>query len=255
ICLITVKMRMSQEMIQFPVVLFIPEILRQPAGDYRSDPVNGAYLFFTGPADLIQIVAEMPADHLCVGKADIGDPKTVDHFGRRRFSRFLQTVHKVFKGFFPESLHGNDLVTVFSDLENISEVVNKTSGNKLLQRSLGQPVNIHGVPADKKGRSLDLLGDAVRIHTVEGFYFVFFYHPGFLPTHRTDIRYRKIAASCKILRDLGNDHIGLILLYGISHPQFKLLYNAYVVNAGAAYCGSLKFHRIKNGDGVDQTGP
>ena len=58
-----------------PVVLFLPEILRQTAGDHRSDPVNGAYLFFTGPADLIQIVAEMPADHLCVARPILAIPR------------------------------------------------------------------------------------------------------------------------------------------------------------------------------------
>ena len=84
-------------------------------------------------ADLLQIIIKMLADHFCIGKTDIGDSKAVDHLRKSSLLSFIKAGHQVLKGFLPESVHLHDLITMLSNLKNISEIMNKASCNEFLQ--------------------------------------------------------------------------------------------------------------------------
>ena len=61
------------------------------------------------------------------------------------------------------------------------------------------------------------------------------------------------AAAGQIIRNLWNDHIGLIDGNPIPFSQLKALHNADIVNAGPAHRSSLQFHRFKHSHRIDQT--
>ena len=75
-----------------------------------------------------------------------------------------------------------------------------------------------------------------------------------MTAYGTFVRNYQVAASGKVLRDLGNDHIRLIDLDGIPDSKLQFLYNADVVHAGTAHCGAFQLHRLKNRHRVDQSG-
>ena len=78
-------------MIQFFVVLFNLEIGNKISCNHRADAVNGADFIRICMADGFQVIIKMAADHFCIGKADIGDSKTVNDFCQSGGFCFFQT--------------------------------------------------------------------------------------------------------------------------------------------------------------------
>ena len=140
-------------------------------------------------------------------------------------------------------------------LKDIRKLMDEASSDELLQRRLGQSLNIQGVPAHKQGKGLDFLGLTVRICAVEGFHIVHFPDLRGAAADRTDLRDILHAASGLVFGDLGDDHVGLIDLDGIPDSQLQSPHDADVVDAGAADRGSLQLHRLEDSHWVNQSGP
>ena len=130
--------------------------------------------------------------------------------------------------------------------------MDETSCNKFLQSSLRKSVNIHGIPACKKCKRFDLLSRTVRIYAKKALDFIVFSDHSIPSTCRTAVGNRCIAASCKILRDLRNDHVGFVNTDRISDSQFQLSHDTDVVDTGSADCGTFKLHRIEDGHRIDK---
>ena len=84
-------------------------------------------------------------------------------------------------------------------MENIIKFMDESRCDKLLQRHLGETVDIQRVPAHKQIKALDLFRLTIRIRTVEGLDIVHHLNPGGTAAGRT--RFRNIAhtASRQIL--------------------------------------------------------
>ena len=113
----------------------------------------------------------------------------------------------------------------------------------------------------------DLLGRAVRIRTVQCLRLIQHSHFRAAAAHRTDVRHiavtatkscvprnarhsvhhGRIAASCVVLGNLRNNHIGLVDIDGIADAKRQFLNDTYVVNARPLYGRSLELHRCKDG--------
>ena len=248
------QFQMREEMTELFHLFFICKILRVGLGDHWTDPFYAADLFCRGMDHFFQIIVKFFTDHFRVGKTDIGDPQTVKQPGQSRMPCPFQTCHKIVKGFLPKTFHIYDLFPVLSDLKDISEIFDKAFQDKFLQSSLRQTIDIHSVPADKKGERFDLLRLTVRIHTVKRFYFICFDHSGFLSAYRTGIRDLQISAAGKILCDLRNDHIGFIDLDLIPNTKLQFFHNTDIMNAGPADSGPFQFYRLKDSHRIDQSG-
>ena len=95
---------------------------------------------------------------------------------------------------------------------------------------------------------------ASGVCTVERFCLVFHSNPRRASTDRTDLRNILHTASRKVLRDLGDDHVGLINLDLVTDPKLQLLHDTDVVHTCPAHCRSLQLHRFKDCHRIDQPG-
>ena len=140
---------MAKQMVKLLIILFTGKIICQAACQHRANPLNGVDLFCIRMADFLNVIVKISADHSGIGKTDSCDSKAVDHLGKSGLFGFLKACHQVVKGLLSEAFHLYDLILIFSDFKNISQIVDKAHGNKFLQGCLGKAVNVHGIPAGK----------------------------------------------------------------------------------------------------------
>ena len=195
----------------------------------------------------------MAADYFCICKSDICNSQTVDYFCQSRLFCLIQAGDQVLKGFLPESIHLYDLISVFRNLKNISEIMDKSSGNKFFQCRFRQSIYIHGISACKKGKGFNLLGCAIRVCAIKCFYIIHLLNLCGMSTGRTGFRYLQFTAAGKILCNLWNDHIRLVHRDYISDTEFQFFYNADIMHTGTADSCPLQFNRFKNRHRIDQT--
>ena len=87
-------------------------------------------------------------------------------------------------------------------MENIIKFMDESRCDKLLQRHLGETVDIQRVPAHKQIKALDLFRLTIRIRTVEGLHIVQIADLRLSAAYRTGRRDITDTASCQVIRDL-----------------------------------------------------
>ena len=135
---------------------------------------------------------------------------------------------------------------------DIRKFMDKAFSDEFFQGHLGQTFDIHGAAAGEKGKGLDLFGWTFRIRTYKDLCIDLPADLRFSPAHRTDLRDLQGPGPGQILRDLGNDHVGLVDGQPVADPQLQGAHNADIVDGSPLYGRSLQFHGLENGNGIDQ---
>ena len=139
--------------------------------------------------------------------------------------------------------------------EDISHGMNETSCDELLQCHLREPFYVHGISGHKLCKGLDLLRRAFRIVAEQSLCSLRVMDGCRLPAHRTPVRQFHRIRTGKILRDLRDDHIGLVDGDLVSDSQLQRTEDTDIVNARPGDCGPFQFHRIKDRNRIDQACP
>ena len=92
--------------------------------------------------------------------------------------------------------------------------------NQFFERGLRQAVNVKSLAARHQRKTLHALNRAVRVHTVEGFRIVLFAYLRLRAADRT-VRGRLCRPALgEVLRNLRNDHIGLVDPNAVAYAEF-----------------------------------
>ena len=153
---------------------------------------------------------EGSAQHLRISKANTCNTQSVNHPGKGSMRSGSYGSHKIVIRSLPKSLHCNDRLLMAVQMKNIRILMNKASRNKFFQRRLGKPVNIQCIPADQQGKAFDLLCLTFRIGTIQRAHIIYLADLRLSLADRTLFRNPYRSASCQVLRNLRNNHIGLI---------------------------------------------
>ena len=242
-------------MIQCLVVPVILKVRHPRIRKHAADSINRAQLFRASLPHGIQIEIEMPADHLRVGETNPRDSETKDQPRKCGVGRGLCSRYEILIRLFTETFHRHDSVTMAVQMENIIKFMDESRCDKLLQRHLGETVDIQRVPAHKQIKALDLFRLTIRIRTVEGLHIVQLADLRLSAAYRTGRRDITDTASCQVIRDLRNDHVRLVDRDPVSCTELQPFHDADVVDTGATYCGSFQLHRIKDCNRIDQSCP
>ena len=139
--------------------------------------------------------------------------------------------------------------------EEITERMDEIPPDQFFKSHLGKSVDVHSVSGHKLGEGLDLLGRTRWIFAEKRLDAERIVDPGLPAADRAGLRHGHISRLCKILPDLGNDHVGFVDQDLISDSQPQFLHDTDVMHRRPAYRRSLQLHRFKYGDRVDQSGP
>ena len=129
------NVKISKQMVNLLIIFRLRKIFFQTAGNDRSDTVNHTDFFLFGRANFVQVIIKIATDYFCIGQSDVADSKTVNYFCKCSLFCFLNAGYEVVERFLSKTVHRDDLIPVFPDFKNISEIMNKTFCNKFLQSS------------------------------------------------------------------------------------------------------------------------
>ena len=167
---------------------------------------------------------------------------------------FLNAGLEIFIGLQAKTIHGHNDIFMLIQMENIHERMNQPVRHEFFQRCLGQPLDVQGVPADKQRIGLHGFGRAVRIFTVEGLCLIYCTDSCMSSADRALVRNGKCPASGQILRDLRDDHVGLVDLQFVPDTKLQFFYDAHVVHAGAGNGSSFQLDRLEYSHRIQQPG-
>ena len=248
-------LHLGEQLLKDLSVLFIRKILYIGPGNDVPHPGDLRQLIRRRVHHLLGIISQGTADHLCIGDPDIGDPQTVYQPRQRCHPGILYACLEVQIGLLSESVHRLDLIRIPVKMENIGKIFDKSVHDEFLQRRLGQSFDIHRIPAHKKCKRLDMLCLTPGICADQRLRLIFHIDPCLTAADRTDLRNIPDAAPGQVLRDLRNDHVGLVHLDPVPHTQLQFFHDTDVVDAGAAHGSSLQLYRFEYSDRIDQPCP
>ena len=140
-------------------------------------------------------------------------------------------------------------------VEEIRIVPDQSVRDQFLECRFRDTVDVERIAADKQREGFDLLGGTIRIGTVQRLHAVLAFDRCFLPAGGTEFGDRRVSALCQIIRDLRDDHVGLVYGDLIADPKLQRSDDADIVHACAGYGRSFEFHRTKDRNGIDQPCP
>ena len=196
----------------------------------------------------------MVAEHTGVGSPDAGDAQRIDQAGQGGLPGPLHTLLQAVVGLLAETLHLHDGVPVVVQVVDIGKLVDKALRDELLQGHLREPLDVHGTAAGEKGEGLDLFGGTFRIGADQDLRVDLAPDLGLSAADRTLSGNLQGAGPGQVLRNLGNDHIGLVDGQPVPDPQLQGAHDADIVDRGPADCRPLELDGREDGDRIDEAG-
>ena len=136
----------------------------------------------------------------------------------------------------------------------VCKIPDKAPVNQQLQPLLGQPQNVHGIPADEIGNLIQPNGRTVGIDAVEHFPPVVIAQFQGLAAAAAGGGEHIAGGTGEIVSDHGDNLVGFDDGDGVPQPQFQLFDDADVIQGGAGDGGAVNFHRVKNRNRVHLPG-
>ena len=232
----------------------IAEVLYDILRKHLSDAFDFQKLFHRSLTESVNVLTEESAQDLGIGETDTCDAETVDQSVKLGIPGVIDGLCEILIAFLAEALHGNDVITVSVEMENVAVGMDKSVANEFFQSLLAEAVNIKGITAYKQGEILYLLGRTLGVPAVQELSLVVHADFGFVTTCGTHLRGLKSAGFCEIVRDLRYDHVCFINSHPVADSQVHVLTIGNVVKACPGNGGALKLHGVKDGHRIDKPG-
>ena len=186
--------------------------------------------------DFLQIIIKFLAEQLCISQPYMIDAQCIDEVRQLGGFRLFHRCNQILIGFLPKALHGCDFRLMLFQAEQIRIILHKALFEKLLQRFLRKPLDIHGISGNKMAECLYPLCGTVRVSAVKRFAVAQLTDFRFLAADKAMLgNFRRGNRSRQIFRNLRDNHIRLIDLNRIPDAQLQFLQNADIMQACAAH--------------------
>ena len=212
-------------MIHYLIILLTAEKVDPGICQHITNSIDSHQLFFLSLSHRRKIIFKPAAQHLCIGKSDARDSKTVYDTGQGCFGGLFYGCNQIVIGLLTEAIHGHDFLLIPIEMEYIGIFMDKADADHLLQRRLGKAADIQCVTAGKERKALYLLCLTIRICAVQRFYIVNLSDFRVRPADGAVFWYVFHSALSQIFRNLGDNHIGLVNGDLISHSQLQRLHD------------------------------
>ena len=178
--------------------------------------------------------------------SDVGNTNGGEHIAHAAIPAFLNGIQKIVHAVLAQAVQLLQLLPVLCQMVDIGKVSDKAIFDQQAQPLLGQAQDIHGIPADKIGDPVQPDGGAAGIDTVEHFPAVVIAKLQELAAAAAPGGELIIGRPGEIVRDHGDDLVGLDDGDGIPQAQLQLLDDAHIVQRRPADGGAVDLHRVKN---------
>ena len=132
-------------------------------------PVVIVFRQFQEPFQGIALPGALGSQNFGVVFADGGNADGGEHIAHAAIPAGINGGKQIVHAVLPQPLHFHQLLPVGIQMVEVCKIPDKAPVNQQLQPLLGQPQNVHGIPADEIGNLIQPNGRTVGIDAVEHF--------------------------------------------------------------------------------------